>query len=503
MPKVVGPEELSVTPTLAHTLQIRAGPQPTNTLTLGSQKDPYILGKTHTNAATASRSTFKKPAVGYLSTRPVIGDNVRTSTQRSSSANFDERPKKRAKKRDVTVSTEVFTVDDDDSEEDELLSDSNTIRVERPQASKKRTSSVLSNRVRPFLSSHQGRQSSQEYNTVNNIMDSSGYPQYIKEQRERNSLSRESSSMPKATMDFPAPDSTAVDESISIFKTPYKGTARPNAQARPRDKGRNRVVRRMQTEATSRYFVDSTITNGHSASHQLSRENSVVAQQPTEPHSPHLREQFMSTGGKRRGSGSSDPLADGPAKYAEVVRISPPARPPTSSLPQSRPSTAVDSRSSEGDAGLPKSIIRPSKFTSSRPKQPGLLSVSKLPKGGRMNKTEGFACTSAFIDRHFLQGDDIRLIFEDIGTDLEIYQAGENLTRQCPSLKVRTQKIRKIIWSTTSLKIRLELSQTAHEDRIVDLELSTEKYRSDLVRRLQTCVQCDVIEKPRYPSSNS
>ncbi|KAL9122240.1 MAG: hypothetical protein Q9187_001209 [Circinaria calcarea] len=498
MPKVVGLEELSVIPTLTHALQSRGrGPQPMNTLTLGSQKDPYIPAKTYTNAATASRSTFKRPVLGHLPTRPVIGDNVRTSAQRSPSANFDERPKKRAKMRDITVSTEVFTVEDDDSEEDELLSDSNTIRVERPQASKKRTSSDLSHKARPLLSSHQGRQSSQEYNTVNNIMDSSGYPQYIKEQRQKGSLSRESSNMPKATLDLPAPGSSAVDESIMISKAPYKGTARPNAQARPKDNGRNGVVKRMQTEARSRHFVDSINTNGHSATHNLSTGDTGVAQQLTEPQSPHLREQFMSTEGKRRGSGSSDPLADGPAKYAEVVRISPPTRPPTSSLPQLRPSTAVDPRSLEGDAGLPKSNIRPTKFTSLRPKQPGLLSVSKLPKGGRMAKTEGFACKSAFIDRQFLQGDNIGLVFEDNGTDLEIHQAGENLTRQCPSLKVRTQKIRKIIWSTMSLKIRLELSQTAHEDRIVDLELSSEKYRTDLIRKLQTCVQCGVIEKSR------
>lgn len=506
MPQVVGLEELPITPTFTHSLQIRAGgPQPKNTLRLGSQKDPYIPAKNYTNTATSSRSTFGKTGVGHLSTKPVVGDNVHcTSTQRLPSASFDERPKKRAKMSDDTGSKEVFTVGDD-SAEDELHSDTNTIRVERPWAINNRTSSVMSHRTGPFLSSHQWRQSPPGYSSVNDIMDSSGYPQYIEEQRQKNSLSREPSGVPTARLDLPASDSTAVDGPKEISKPLYKGTAKPNAQPRQKDNNRNRIAKRMQTEETSRHFVDPSNTNGHSASHHSTKENSTVAQQRTESHSPSLRERFTSTDGKRRGSSSSDPLADGPgpAKYAEVVRVSPQAILPNESLLRSRSPPAIASRLSEGHTGLPKSNIRPSRFISSRPKQPNLLSVSKHRKDGQKTERDGFACTSVFIDGQYVRGDSIGLVFEDGGTDLKIHQHGENLTQKSPSFRVRTQKILKIIWSNLSRKVRLELSQTAHEDRIVDLELFSEKYLTDLIRYLQTCVHCDVVEKSRYQSSSA
>ena len=505
MPQVVGLEERSTVPTLTHSRQIRPrGPQPKNTLNLGSQKAPQVA-KNNTNASTTAKSTLGTTGVGHLSIKPVVGDNVlRTSTQRSSSASFDERPKKRAKVNDNPGPKEVVTVEDD-SAEDELHSDTNTIRVERSQAIRNRMSSVMSHRTGPFLSLHQGRQTPPGYNSVNNIMDSSGYPQYIEEQRQKGSLSREPSFVPTAKLNLPASDSTAVDGPREISKSLYKGTARTNAQPRQRDNNRKRIAKRMQTEETSRHFVDPSNTNGHSASHRSTKENSAVAQSPTESHSPSLREQFTSTDGKRRGSGSSDPLADGPGpvKYAEVVRVSPRARPPNESVIRSRSPTAIDLRLSEGDTGLPKSNIRPSRFISLRPKQPDLLSVSKQRKAGRKTEGNGFACTSVSIDRRYVRGDNIGLVIEDGNTDLTVYQDGENLTQESPTLRVRTQKILRIIWSQLGRKVRLELSQTAHEDRIVDLELLSEKYASDLIRHLVDCVQCEVVPRSRYLRSNA
>ena len=506
MPQVVGSEKLSNTPTFTNPRHIRSrGPQPKNTLNLGSQKAPWVPTQSYTNTPTSARSTFGRTGVGRLSTKPVVGDNVlRTSTQRSPSVSFDQRPIKRAKLHDNTGPKEVVTVEDD-SAEDELHSDTNTIRVERPRASKTRTSSVVSHRTGPFLSSYQGRQNPPGYSSLNDIMDSSRLPQYKKEQERKNSLSRGPSSVTTAKLDIPALDPTAADGPREISKALYKGTARPNAQPRRGDNNRNGIVKRMQTEETSRHFVDPSRTNGNSAGHHSTRENSVVAQLRTEPHSPNLHEQFKSTDGKRRGSGSSDPLADGPgpAKYAEVVRVSPQGRLPNEPLLRSGSLTAIDSRLSEGHTGLPKSNIRPSTFISSRPKKPDLLSVPKKRKDTRRTERVGFACSSIFTDKQYLQGDDIGLVFDDGGTDLEIHQGGENLTQQSPSFRVRTQKVLKIVWSNSSRKVRLELSQTAHEDRIVDLELFTEKYRLDLIQSLMARVHCDVTEKSRYSSLNT
>ena len=428
-----------------------------------------------------SKKSIAKRTHRTLDIESIFGDNVITNPIDLSAADISspERQPKRIKTSKMSESQEIHSVGDDSDEIDEL----NYLPISSREL--KKSSGPMSNTpsaiAQPSGSSAAARvsqQGSPEFWGVETRMNSKNYGRQKKQNFQEPQPGKLS-----AAVGTP-PEITEQDLMGSLFpevhiekeKKKYEGTARPGAKPRVKDSRNSWVTTRDHSREPSKFFTTvakpDNLLNPQDPCEQKSK---IGLQNPTTRDNK-MQGQLDQADGKLGGSEvgiSSDELAMPGDDYKFVKRMREKDGPPYEDRLKSASPVKQDEEPLE-NTGLAKSNIPSGNFRDSggrraRPKYP-LTSKSK---------DISFPALSIVVNRTRLKGDiEIRLAQTANSTDMKIIYEGV-LYRSIP-----TEKLLRIQWSASSLKIRLNTAKIGNEDNRIDIEVCKEKDSATMVQML-------------------
>ena len=154
---------------------------------------------------------------------------------------------------------------------------------------------------------------------------------------------------------------------------------------------------------------------------------------------------------------------------------------------------------SDADIGSPvenldsdPGMIKPTQFTGTK-----ITNVHNLRLNGSQPRESkppwAIGVAAASIAGQLVRRGVMGFVYDEPSATYSLVGEGEHLP-----LQVRTQKLQKMTWSTSSCKVRFEMSKTEGEDHIVDLIFSKELDISRLLTRLQDQAKFKVTTIGRY-----
>ncbi|KAL9612685.1 MAG: hypothetical protein Q9167_002721 [Letrouitia subvulpina] len=152
---------------------------------------------------------------------------------------------------------------------------------------------------------------------------------------------------------------------------------------------------------------------------------------------------------------------------------------------------------SDIDTGLEKSNIQPSNFT----KHSVSTTILRRPAfQSTYPKEEEATWSIPFASFNFngetRSSNNLALVFDESGENLNIHEAGKNLAAQEPSLRLQRRKLQKILWAVTGVKVRFVSSKCGVHDHFLDIEMRSAKDVTILLQKLQEGFSIQVLGKP-------
>ena len=299
------------------------------------------------------------------------------------------------------------------------------------------------------------------------------------------------------------PKSTIIDTSDQTVRPVYRGTARqpPNIVNEIRSNTSKKLKER-PGPIRSPYFDNDGSPRIRANGNVKEMKN---AQLFNREHSAGLANKFVAVDGTRRGSdvhASSDadeiqslPTTVGqnadPGAIFTVKEIR-----PNSPLRQSF-SILTTNTDADEHSRLAPSIIKPS-FTSSDAKR----SIGRPSRAAQQNKEAkppwSVSLTAISLPPKLLKDDDLGLVYDQKQNEYYIQLRGSSITSTHGSLRIRPQKLVKVLWEQSGNRLRLESSRSGTEDNILDLEFAHERDITVLLERLGKSGSLMIMGKSRY-----
>ena len=232
----------------------------------------------------------------------------------------------------------------------------------------------------------------------------------------------------------------------------------------------------------------------------------LVAQSTNREKSPGLAHIFVAADGTRRGSdvnasSDADELQSAPTTVgqnadpdavftAKVMRSNSPSKHSSSILKATSPTDDL--------TVLAPSTIK-SDFASSNSKSRNGGRPSRLvPLDQEAKPPWSVALAAISLPGNLYKNDDLGLVYDQKQGEYYIKERGVRICATHSSLRILPQKLIKIFWENTGVRIRLESSRSGTEDNVLDLELASEHDVLDLLYRLQEWKPLSVIGKTRH-----
>ncbi|KAL8870399.1 MAG: hypothetical protein Q9174_003552, partial [Haloplaca sp. 1 TL-2023] len=456
-------------PSLSERIQM-FGPRPRNTLSGGVP-----------NVNTTKKPSGPQSSGRMLDTNFSIGHNVRASTLEFDQDAFSSRqPPPKRQKLDVPHNSQRTPhVVDGSDDEDQLMAEVVSVRVVPKVLGKPKVNgtqrSSFSESTGSAERKHLLSPSVSAFRTVEDLARSSLSKRRSKNRhRERGHYA---SATPRSSFASSHSDTSEVIDVDNvqnpIVATKYTGTANLHRKHMKTDGNGHR----------SPYFLSSK-TCGPNKVKPMPDAGEVELPST----SPRLSNQFRDTGGRTRGlqgSISSDELltADPNPRALSPVKSNRSQSPGKTLCP--KPDVhGTQGKSQHNEPG--RSNIKPSIFTkpATDGKKLGFLDHQKeYPQ-------EEPAPWNLQVRAYNLRGktykdDNIALVYSDSEDTYDIHQDGINRAKEFPELRLRPNKLQKILFAMGGTKMRFQSSKTGTIDNVVDLELYTERDVKTLNAMLQ------------------
>ncbi|MCJ1245693.1 hypothetical protein MMC30_002897 [Trapelia coarctata] len=452
------------------------GPKPTNTLVSYQSKPPSAF----------EISSVPGAGARILQTLSSLGDLVSApwSKTPSSQQYESEHASKRMKMGHPGPVRVVPTHAEGDSDDFDILGgegnehNQHQISVDRAQPATSVTSSL------PVRRNAILRTVSNEHETVEAMMNSSAHARQAEEE------GRRKRGRPKKTFQMEPRQTQTVAIDLTESEAPtiahYKGTARPTKLP----KVGNFVgasSRHPDTGSTSQFFRNKADSSNSATESGFPMSTGTGQSKHGGQRNVHLRNQFVPTNGKRRGSDfnlSADELAE-VDNYGGVSRV-----PPEKRIKQRSPSKQQqDDTSPIMLSEMEPSNIKATQFTDSGRKAAVRVPRSKKQKRDESPDGHGVEAKTIIMGESLLEADKkdvLFLVFNEKGTTLEVWNNGLNLSQMYPILRIPMQGLLRILWAQGCHRLRLECSRrTGQSSPQIDLELTSEKDVAKLMVDLQ------------------
>lgn len=222
--------------------------------------------------------------------------------------------------------------------------------------------------------------------------------------------------------------------------------------------------------------------------------------------SPGLAHKFVAADGRRRGSDVNassdvDELQSAPTTVGQnadpdavftvkEMRSNSPSKHSSSTLKASTPS--------DDFATYAPSTIK-SDFPSSNPKsQHSGRTTHPAPLDQEANPPWSVALAAISFPGRLYKNDDLGLVHDPKQKEYYIQRQGFMIESSHSTLRIRPQKLVKVLWENPGKRVRLESSRSGTEDNVLDLEFKVERDVSSLLQKLQDSKPFAVIGKSRY-----
>ncbi|KAL8895124.1 MAG: hypothetical protein Q9192_003831 [Flavoplaca navasiana] len=450
---------------LANFLQAYGGPRPINTLSRGVPTST----QTFSRRLNAPRQTGQQ-----LETGTIVGDNVKYTTLGYSLDPFhlaEPSPKRRKVEQQRNSQNSPHVVDGSD-EAEQLLVDDDVVSVKHINNVSEDGVSGNNKPIVNWGNSRPTRPQGREYHAVENLMNSTVPSSKKHKNRHKNGTH---STLVVEGSSFASSNSESVellDAELNVdpsAKEPYKGTA--NLHPPRRSQMASKADTRRRTSDRSPYF--STVTPQMVFSKPDNRSKNVKRSSP--PTEIRLRDQYRDSDGKQRGGAESADELDVAEPNSRALSPVKPARnqSPTKKT-QSEATRRLSIEDELNDPHTARSDIKPSTFT-------GMSSNGSHTKVSRSKYLDEMPAPwsmplRAYNFRGQTHKDDATaLVFNNAEKSYDVKSSGENLANRHPDLRIRPEKLQKILWALDGTKMRFQSSKTIDVDNILDIEVRGEK----------------------------
>ncbi len=232
----------------------------------------------------------------------------------------------------------------------------------------------------------------------------------------------------------------------------------------------------------------------------------LVAQNMNREKSPGLAQKFIAADGTRRGSdvnasSDADELQSAPKTVgqnadpdavftAKDMRLHSPSKQSSSTLKATSPTDDLAIWApSTIKSDFPSSNAK--SRNSGRPSRPGTLGQEAKPPWS-------LSLAAISLPGNLYKDDDLGLVYDQKQEEYCIKERGSRIRATHSSLRIQPQKLLRILWERSGVRVRLESSRSGTEDNVLDLELASERDVQDLLYRLQEGKPLSVVGKNRY-----
>ena len=482
---------------------IPGGPQPRNTLSRSTLvTGSGVIGKTTPNPSGKTQHA--------LAVEIHKGDNVRSVSSAYERDEFLPTPPS-AKRR--KLDRQASPASSDQTDPLDQISP-HAISFHTSQDISHHTSRAASASAISQASNHPlKRNGSFEYRKVERMMDSN---RKTKKQRNNENINYAANhtllpSSPQKRSSMSTPIDISADESQPTKPTSqaashstYRGTAR---QPPPKSNGiRSNTSETLKQPAklTQSPYFDKPRPKTKRANGDVKQNNSALSL--TKESSPGLATKFVAADGRRRGSdvnasSDADELQSAPTTVGQnadpdavftvkEMRSSSPSKQSTVTLKASTPT--------DDPAILPPSTVK-SDFIGSNARSRGSGRQTRpVPNEQEAKPPWAVPLSAISFPGKLFKNDNLGLVYDPKQEEYCIQMHGSPIKYGHNILRIRPQKIVKVLWEMSGKRIRLESSRSGIEDNVLDLELVHVRDVSVLLEKIQTSNSFTVIGKNRY-----
>ena len=149
--------------------------------------------------------------------------------------------------------------------------------------------------------------------------------------------------------------------------------------------------------------------------------------------------------------------------------------------------------------GLGQSNVQHTEFQHSGRQKVGYLQRRRPEhKQTEQSQPRIYGITTFIMGKHLYTGTSFGLIADGSSQLLQLYHDGVNLGDRNPELSLPVNKINRIVYCASSLKIRLDMCKSGKYPHVVLIEFKDERNRSSLHRDLTSRASCISLLKERY-----
>lgn len=307
-------------------------------------------------------------------------------------------------------------------------------------------------------------------------------------------------------IDISGDESQPVDTNPTEAPRPaYRGTARQPHPTNDEIKSNTSELLKERAKLTQSPYFDRPRLSTNRANGNGKQK--ISAQLSTREGSPGLAQKFVAENGRRRGSdvnasSDADELQLAPTTVGQnadpdavftvkEMRSNSPSKQSSSNL---KASTPTDDLAIWAPSTIRSDFARSntrSQRTSRRPAHPA-------PCGQEAKPPWSVALAAISLPGRLLKDDALGLVYDHKQNEYYIQMQGSEIRSTHSSLRIRPQKLVKVVWEMAGKRVRLESSRSGTEDNVLDLELVHERNVSDLLKRLQKSNSFTVVGKNRY-----
>ena len=284
----------------------------------------------------------------------------------------------------------------------------------------------------------------------------------------------------------------------------YRGTARQPPPTSNGIKSNTSETLKERAKLTLSPYFNKPRVNTNRANGNVKQ--TISTQSLIRESSPGLAQKFVAADGRRRGSdvnasSDADELQSAPTTVGQnadpdavftvkEMRSNSPSKPSSLTLKASTPPDDL--------AIWPPSTVK-SDFVGSNARSRSSGRPTR-PVANQQEAKPPWSVPLAAVNfpGEFFQNDDLGLVYDAKNEEYCIQMQGSPIKSSHNSLRIRPQKIVKVLWENPGKRIRLESSRSGIEDNILDLELALERDIPNLLNKLQTSNSFQVIGKSRY-----
>ena len=292
--------------------------------------------------------------------------------------------------------------------------------------------------------------------------------------------------------------------STAAPRSAYQGTARQPPSASSGIKSNTSKSLKERAKPTQSPYFDQFRLDSDRANGNIKQKNTT--QSFSREGSPGLAQKFVAADGRRRGSdvnasSDADEIQSAPTTVGQ--KADPDAvftvKEMRSQSPSKQSSSTLKASTPADDLAIwaPSTIKSDFATSNAKTQSSGHLTRS-APRDHEAEPPWSVALTAINLPGNHVKNDDLGLVCDAKQNEYYVQMQGSPIKSTHSTLRIRPQKLVKVLWENPGNRIRLESSRSGTEDNVLDLELASERNVPILLERLQLSNHFQVIGKTRY-----